>query len=71
MGRPKGSQSKGPIKARKLEHRITFGNYQLDLVKHPENVYAVYLCVDSNRIFGYCTGYLSMPLDTWTHFGYG
>ena len=68
MGRPKGSQSKTPSKARKIEHSIKFGNYHLDLVKHPENVYAVHLCLDSNNLYGYCTGYLSMPLDTWTHF---
>ena len=68
MGRPKGSQSKTRSKAHKLEQRIKFGNYHLDLVKHPENVYAMHLCLDSNNIFGYCTGYLSMPLDTWTHF---
>ena len=35
---------------------------------HPENVYAVHLCIDTKNIYGYCTGYLSMPLDTWTHF---
>ena len=64
---PKGSQSNGPSKGRKLE-RIRFGNHQLDWMKHPENVYAVHLCIDSQNIFGYCTGYLSMPLDTWTHF---
>ena len=68
MGRPKGSQTKVPIKAPKLEQRIRFGNYYLDLVKHPENVYAMHLSIDSNNILGYCTGYLSMPLDTWTHF---
>ena len=33
-----------------------------------ENVYAVHLCIDSHNLYGYCTGYLSMPLDTWTHF---
>ena len=68
MGRPKGSKSKTPSKARKVEQRIKFGNYHLDLVKHPENVYAVHLCIDSHNLYGYCTGYLSMPLDTWTHF---
>ena len=68
MGRPKGSQSKTPSKARKVEQRIKFGNYHLDLVKHPENVYAVHLCIDSHNLYGYCKGYLSMPLDTWTHF---
>ena len=68
MGRPKGSQSKNASKARKVEQRIKFGNYHLDLVKHPENVYAVHICLDSNNLYGYCTGYLSMPLDTWTHF---
>ena len=67
MGRPKGSQSKGPNKARKLEQRIRFGNYHVDLVKHPENVYAVQLCIDTKNIC-YCKGYLSMPLDTWTHY---
>ena len=68
IGRPKGSRSKVPSKARKLEHRMQIGNYHLDLGKHPENVYAVHLSLDSNNIFGYCTAYLSMPLDTWTHF---
>ena len=68
MGRPKGSQSKTPSKARKVEQRIKFGNYHHDLVKHPENVYAVHLCIDSHNLYGYCTGYLSMPLDTCTHF---
>ena len=28
----------------------------------------MHLGLDSNNIFGYCTGYLSMPLDTLTHF---
>ena len=68
MGRAKGSESKGPSKAGKLEQRIRFGNYHLHLVTHPENVYAVHLCLDSNNIFGYSMGYLSMPLDTWIHF---
>ena len=64
MGRPKGSQSK----ARKVEQSIKFGNYHLDLVKHPENVYAIHLCIANHNLYGYCTGYLSMSLDTWTHF---
>ena len=68
IGRPKGSQSKTPSKARKIDQRIKFGNYHLDLVKHPENVFAMHQCLDCNNIFGYCTAYLSMPLDTWTHF---
>ena len=68
MGRPKVSQTKVRSKARKHEHRIKFGNYHLDLVKHPENFNAVHLSLDSNNIFGYCTGYLSMPHDPWTHF---
>ena len=68
MGRRKGSESKTTSKAPKLEQRIKFGDYHLDMVKHPENVYAMHLCLDSNNIFGYCTGYLSMPLDTWAHF---
>ena len=68
MGRTKRSQSQGTSKARKPEQRIRLGNYHLDLVEPPENVYAVHLCLDSNNIFGYCTGYLSMPLDTCTHF---
>ena len=68
MGRPKGSQSKNPSTARKIEQRIKFGNYHLKLVKHPENVYAMHLSIDGNNLFGYCPGYLSMPLDTWTHF---
>ena len=38
MGRPKGSESKGPSKALTLEQRIRFGDYHMDLVKHPENV---------------------------------
>ena len=51
-------------------HRIlsNTSNYHLDLVKHPDNVYAVHLYIDSHNLYGYCTGYLSMPLDTWTHF---
>ena len=68
MGRPKGCLSKGPSKALKLEQRIRFGNYNLDIEKLPENFYAVHLCIDTKNIYGYCTGYLSLPLDTWTHF---
>ena len=68
MGGPKGSQSKGPSKAPKLEQRIRCGNYHLNLGKHAENLYALHLSIDSSNIFGYCTGYLSMPLETWTHF---
>ena len=68
MGRRKGSQSKGRSKAPKLEQRIRFGKYHLDMVKHGKNVTAAHLYMDSNNIFGYCTGYLSIPLDTWTHF---
>ena len=65
MGRLKGSQNKGPSKAGKLEQRIKFGNYHLDLVKHAENHYAVHLCIEGDSLYG---GYLPMPLDTWTHF---
>ena len=68
MGRPKVRQSQRSSNARKLEKRFRFGKNHFDLVKHPENVYTVHLCLDSNNIFVYCTGYLSMPLDTWTHF---
>ena len=38
MGRPDVSQSLCPRKVPKLEQRIKFRNYHLDLVKHPENV---------------------------------
>ena len=68
MGRPKGCQNKGTSKARKLEQRIKFANYQLDLGKDPENVETVHLCIDRKNIYGYCTCYLSMALDTWTSF---
>ena len=68
MGGPKGSQSNVRSKARKFERRIKFGNDQLDLVKHPESDYVLHLCIDSNNLYGYCTGYLSIPLDTLTHF---
>ena len=68
MGRPNGSQSKGPRHRCTFDQCIIFGNYFLNLLNHPENVYAVYLCIDSNNIFGYSTGYLSKPLNTWTHF---
>ena len=40
----------------------------MDLGTHPENVYALHLCIDGNNIFGYCTGYVSIPLEMWTHF---
>ena len=39
-------------------------NYHLDLVKNPENVYAVHLCIDSHNLHGYWKGFLC-PL---THF---
>ena len=52
MGRPKGSESKTPSKAGKLEQRIRFGNDLFDLVKHPENVYAVHLCIDTPNLYG-------------------
>ena len=68
MGRPKGSQSKGPNQGPKPVQRIRFGNYHVHLVKHPKNVYAFHLCIDINNIVGYFTGSLTMPLDTWTHF---
>ena len=48
-GPPKWKSEQDPSKARKIEQRIKFGNYQVDLVKHPENVYAMHLCLDSNR----------------------
>ena len=47
---------------------MKFPNYHLHLVKHAENLYAVHLDIDSKNIFGYCTGYVSMPLYTWKHF---
>ena len=68
MGPPKGSHRQTPSKARKIEQRIKFGNYHWHLLKHHENVKVMHLCLDNNNIFGYCTGYLSMPLDTWTYF---
>ena len=67
MGRPKGTQSKAPSKPRKLEQRIKVGNYHLDLVKHPENVYAVHLCIDSNKLYGYCR-VIYLGLLTRPHF---
>ena len=70
MARPKWSQSKTPSKARKIEQRIKFGNYHLDLVKHPENVYAMHLCLDSNNIFRYCTSiYATWHVDTFCECG--
>ena len=68
MGRRKATRSQFTSKTRKLEPRIKFGNYHLDLGKHPENVYRVHLCLDSNNLFGYCICYLSIRLDTWTDF---
>ena len=44
-------------------------NYHLDLVKHPENVYAVHLCIDSINLNGYCKGFLSMLIDTFCECG--
>ena len=64
----KQCHSKGRSKERKLEQRIKFGNNHLDFVTLPENAYAIHLCIDSKQIFGYCTGYLAMTLDRWTHF---
>ena len=68
MCRPKRSQCNGPSKTPQPEQRIKIGKYHLHLVKHPENVYAVHLCIESNNLYGYCTGYLSMPIDYWTQF---
>ena len=47
----------------------SISNYHLDVVKHPENVYAVHLSIDSHNLYGYCTGYLSLPLDTFCECG--
>ena len=66
MGPPKRFVKQS--KPRKVQG-VKFGRcYHLDLVKYPDNVYAVHLCIDRHNLYGYCTGYLSMPLDTWTHF---
>ena len=42
-----------------------FNALKSHLVKYPENVYAVYLYLYSNDLYSYCTGYLSMPIDTF------
>ena len=49
-GPPKGKSQQGSEQGSKVEQRIRFGNYHLDVVKHPENVYAVHLCIDNKNI---------------------
>ena len=49
MGRPKGS--KGACKTRKIR-QLKFVQYHLDLVTHPDNVYALHLCCDAENRFG-------------------
>ena len=47
---------------------IKLGNYLVDLVKHPENVFTLQLCVVNYNLYVYCMPYVSLPLVTWTHF---
>ena len=66
MAPPRGfvKQSK-PRKVRGL----SFGHcYRLELVKYPDNVYAVHICCDADYRFGLGSGFISMSLNTWDEF---
>ena len=48
---------------------VKFGrSYHLDLVKYPDNVYAVHICCDADNRFGLGSGIISMSLNTWDEF---
>ena len=48
---------------------VKFGrSYHLDLVKYPDNVYAVHICCDADNRFGIGSGIISMSLNTWEEF---
>ena len=50
---------------------VKFGrSYHLDLVKYPDNVYAVHICCDADNRFGIGSGIISMSLNTWDEFLY-
>ena len=67
MGRTKGSINKVHGKTRKIQ-MVKFGQYHLDLIKHPDNVYAVHICCIAENRFGLGSGFISMSLKTWDDF---
>ena len=67
MGRSKGSINKVHRKTRKIQE-VKFGQYHLDLIKHPDNVYAVHICCDMEKRYGVGSGFISMSLKTWDDF---
>ena len=67
MGRTKRSTNKVHGKTRKVQG-VKFRKYPLDLVKHPDNGYAVHICCDAENRFGLASGLISMSLKTWDYF---
>ena len=62
MGPPKRFVKQN--KPRKVQ-RLSFGHcYQLELVKHSDNEYAVHICCDADYRFGLGSGFISMSLNT-------
>ena len=67
MGRTKGSINKVHGKTRKIQV-VKFGQYHLDLIKHPDSVYAVHICCDAEKRIGVGSGLISMSLQTCDEF---
>ena len=67
MGRTKGCDDKSPGKTRKIQME-KFGQYHLDLSKHPHNEYPVHIYCDGDNRFGLGSRYISMSLKTWPDF---
>ena len=67
LGLTKGSINKAHGKTRKIQV-VKFGHYHLDLIKHPDNVYAVHICCDAENRFRLGSGFISMSLKTWDDF---
>ena len=67
MDRMKGSINKVHGKTRKIQV-VKFGQYHLDLSKHPDTVYGVHICCDGQNRFGVGSGFISMSLKTWDDF---
>ena len=68
MSPPKGFVK--PSKPRKVQG-LQFGHcYHLDLVKYPDNEYAVHICCNADNRFGLGSGFILMSLNTWDEFMY-
>ena len=47
---------------------LKFGQYHLDLRKHPDNIYALHICGDGKNQYGIRSCFISMSFKTWDDF---